>query len=118
MGLQQMQWETEGLERISWMDSSGYREKAHFPTGKQCTNYADALIHNAHIVSTRDENLSLITFLTDDLFVLQALKNKRFDILSAVSTMFSYNGSLLTVAYQERKMHTDWQNWVQLMNRG
>ncbi|XP_041366816.1 uncharacterized protein LOC121381550 [Gigantopelta aegis] len=60
------------------MDPSGYREEAHFPTGKHCINYAaevEALIHAAHICSH-------VVFLTDALSALQALENNKPDILS------------------------------------
>ncbi|XP_041350841.1 uncharacterized protein LOC121369832 [Gigantopelta aegis] len=67
------------------MDPSGYREEAPFPTGKHCTNYAaevEALIHAAHIISTREENCSHVVFLTDALFALQALETNKLDRLS------------------------------------
>ncbi|XP_041369488.1 uncharacterized protein LOC121383481 [Gigantopelta aegis] len=74
-----------GWAGIYIMDPSDYREEAHFPTGKHCTNYAaevEALIHAAHIISTREENCSHVIFLTDALSALQALENNKLDRLS------------------------------------
>ncbi|XP_041375231.1 uncharacterized protein LOC121388082 [Gigantopelta aegis] len=67
------------------MDPNGYREEAHLSTGKHCTNYAaevEALIHAAHIISTRQENCSHVVFLADTLSALQALENNKVDRLS------------------------------------
>ena len=50
------------------MDPNGYREEAHFPTGKHCANYAaevEALIHAANTISTSEVNCSQGVFLTD-----------------------------------------------------
>ncbi|XP_041364101.1 uncharacterized protein LOC121379523 [Gigantopelta aegis] len=81
------------------MDPSGYREEAHFPTGKYCTNYAaevEALIHAARIISTREENCSHVVFLTDALSALQALKNNKLERLSeALHPISSFNQVVL-----------------------
>ena len=94
-----------GRTGIYIMDPSGYREEAHFPRGKHCTNYAaevEALIHAANMISTREANCSYVVFLTDALSALQLLKTtnltyfQKLYILSAVSAKSCYSGSLLT----------------------
>ncbi|XP_041371496.1 uncharacterized protein LOC121385027 [Gigantopelta aegis] len=81
------------------MDPSCYREEAHFPTGKHCTNYAaevEALIHAANIISTREENCSRVVFLTDALSALQALEKNKLDRLSeALQPISSVNQVVL-----------------------
>ena len=80
MDLQQIEY-----TGIYIMDPSGYREEAHFPTGKHCTNYAaevEALIHSANMISTSEANFSRVVFLTDALSALLALENNKHDRLS------------------------------------
>ena len=90
-----------GAAGIYIMDPSGYREEAHFPTGKHCTNYA------ANTISTSEANCSHVVFLTCCL-PARLLKTtnltdfQKLYILSAVSAKEQEDN---WVTYEEMKSH-------------
>lgn len=89
---------------MNYYHPGGYWEDAQFPTGEQCTNYV-AEVEVAHIISTWEKNCSM----TDTLFASPSFwKQQAWQTFRTYYQCrlryVTYNGSLLTVAYQEMKM--------------